>query len=508
MTDNNINENVDNNVGDNNVNSDNIMIAPPVENVMETTPDEVVAIPPVDVNMDNNVGVDGTVPSNDVIVPVDSSVQTLQQMDNIVPIENVEQPVPTVDAPVENVEQPVPMVDALVENVAPVDANAVTVDPNQGEPVVDPTSVAPGEVAVTSEPVIQKVIDVDKQKRMRLIIVGVVAAVVVIALILVFVLSGSKKSKSTINHRVISNDYSAFVNAINNSKETGLFDKEINKALRDVDVDTNSISLISIDIDSDNDYELVGFVEDKNKNYILQFEIYDGDVLYEDNYQVDSKDSLTYAYSIKEDYPYWTTNYVSEYTIIKHPKRVLKSIDYLDGYYEITKKYKNKDFFDNAIEYKSGSKIDALKLEKNQITYKKILEDKKLTEANIKDSASKYKSDRENSLKEEENKKNSVVEESNDNNESNLTININGLTIHYGQYHESATILYGNFVLHQNGSCEIGGNSCSWSFGTYDFGKGQEQSIDVNNGSEVIHLTSHENDTLTNGATWSAVHQG
>ena len=263
-----------------------------------------------------------------------------------------------------------------------------------------------------------------------------------------------------------------------------------------------------MDIDSDNEKELVGYAEDGSKKYILKFEVYDGDVIYEDKYQVDSQEALNYSYSMSEDKIYWTTAYMSEYTVIKHPKRVLKSVDYSNDFYLVADKYKEKSFFDSGIEYRSGSKINASKLEKNEITHKKILEDKKLTDSGVKEMAVKIKTEKEQALQAEEEAKKQKEREETANIENSTAVNINGLTMHYGNYHESGTILYGNFVIHQNGTCELGGNDCTWYFGSHDFGKGPEKSIEVQRGSETLHFTCHENDKITDGANWIATHQG
>ena len=367
-------------------------------------------------------------------------------------------------------------------------------------------AVEPQENVSTDEPIIQKVIDVDKQRKIRLIIIIAVLVVIVGVVVAVFVLPGKKsnKSTSTVNARKVSNNYSMFVNSLDASLNSGALDKEINKALKEIKLNTNTLSLLALDIDSDNELELVAYVEDGNDKYLLQFEVYDGDVLYEDKFQVNSKDSLAYAYSIKEDKTYWITDYVSEYTIIKHPRRVIKSIEFLDGYYVITNKFDEKEIIDNAVEYKAGYKLNALKLEESAIDYEKILVDNSLTKENVKDIALKYKSDRDEAAKNvEAEQQNRVIEQD----ENNLTLELNGHVLHYGKYVESGAIFYGDLVLHQNGVCELGSIKCTWSSGNYDFGSGIEQSIDITRGSELIHFTVHSNDTVTNGDTWTANHQ-
>lgn len=454
---------------------------------------------------DENANVSNVENVNNGQVPVDNNIG--------VPVSEVPGAASAVESPVTDTPIVTPQTNVTpAEAATPVEAEAnpeggISSDnPLANNPLLNqPFPDKDVSVEVPAEPIIQKVIDVDKQKKIRLFIIIGVVVVILGIVVAVVLLPGGKKTKSTVNHRKVSNNYSMFVNSINDSIESGSFDKELNKALKEVRINTNTLSIMALDIDSDNELELVAYTEEGSDKYILQFEVYDGDILYEDKFPVNEKDSLAYAYSIKEDKTYWTTDYVSEYTIIKHPRRVLKSIEYLDGYYVITNKFNEKSFFENAVEYKSGYKLDALKLEKDALDYEKILEDSKLTKENVKDLALKYKSER------DEAAKNAAAEQQNreiEENESALTLNLNGHVLHYGKYVESATIFYGDLVLHQNGVCEFGGNSCTWTYGNLDFGIGNlEQTIDITRGSEVIHLTSRSDNTITNCNNWSATHK-
>ena len=348
------------------------------------------------------------------------------------------------------------------------------------------------------EPVIQKVIDVDKRR--KIIIGSIIISLIVIIAIIVFVVLNNNKSKTSIEKRVTS-DYSTFVNTINDSISNGDFDKEINKALKEIKINTNELYFVCIDIDSDEDNELVAYVEEGNEKYILIFEI-DEEVLYDDSFKVNSKDSLGYAYSFSDDKNYWFTDYVSEYTIIKHPKRVIKVNDFLDNFYTITKTYKGSSIFDNAVLYKSGYKIDVKKMEEDAITEDKVLEDNTTNQDKVKEAATLYKNekDKEKLDKELEQQRREVESEDQDN-----IFTLNNKLMNYGTYKEISAASYGNFVIHKNGTCEIGGTTCSWSYGTYDFGLGSaEQSIEVHKENEVIHFTSRGDNTLTNGSNWSA----
>ena len=439
----------------------------------------------------------GQVPvaNNDIITP-EVPIESLDMGNDIITPE-----VPPVVTTTNN-----DFVGAPAELTSP-ETNPLSDNPLLSTPFPEGAKAVDPDASVSSdEPVIQKVIDVDKQRKIRLIIIIAVLVVIIGVVVAVFVLPSGKKSKnSTINARKVSNNYSMFVNSIDSSAKSGALDKEVNKALKEVRLNTDTLSMMALDIDSDNELELVAFAEDGSEKYLLQFEVYDGDVLYEDKFQLNEKNSLAYAYSIKEGKTYWITDYVSEYTIIKHPRRVLKSIDFLDGYYVITNKFDEKEILDNAVEYKSGYKLNALKLEESAIDYEKILVDNSLTKENVKDMALKYKSDRDEALK------NALTEQQNrevETNENALTLNLNGFVLHYGKYVENANIFYGDLVLHQNGVCELGSIKCTWTYGNFDFGTGSlEQSIDITRGSELIHFTARSNDAVTNCDSWSAIHQ-
>ena len=117
------------------------------------------------------------------------------------------------------------------------------------------------DTTVGEEPVIQKVIDIDKRR--KIIVVSIIVFLIVALGITCFFLFGNKshKEKSHIEKRV-TNDYSSFVNTINDSITNGDFDKEISKALKDVEINTSELFFICLDIDSDDDNELVAYVEE------------------------------------------------------------------------------------------------------------------------------------------------------------------------------------------------------------------------------------------------------
>ena len=184
-----------------------------------------------------------------------------------------------------------------------------------------------------------------------------------------------------------------------------------------------------------------------------------------------------------------------------HPKRVIKSVDFLKDFFAITKSYKEHAIFENASLYKSGYNLDFNKLEEDAITEEKLFEDNNTNQDTIKESATKYKNDKEQEelKKEMEQQKREIAEDDKDE-----FFTLNGKSLSYGKYHESSSPLYGDLIIHKNGTCEIGGNKCNWVYSNFDFGSGSEQSIDVHKENEVYHFTSRGDNTITNGSSWNA----
>ena len=355
------------------------------------------------------------------------------------------------------------------------------------------------------QPVIQKVIKYPNKT--KYIIMFSILFVVSITSVILLV----PKKKDNLEYRKVSevdakttNNYSEYVNTINYSISDGSFDKEINKALNDVDVSVDTLFFICIDIDSDGENELVAYTDDGTNKTILQFEV-DEDVVFDDSFQVNSKDSLGYAYSYEDDSNYWFTEFEGEYTIIKHPKRVIKSNDFFEGFSIITKIYNGVPIFDNAFEYKSGYELDIPKLESEEISVDKLLENNALTQEAIKEAALKIKNEKlEEAKKKEEEEKQKELEQQ----ESTTPFTLNDMNLHYGKYKEIGTILYGNFIIHTDGTCELGGNPCTWTYSNHDFGLGSlEQSIEVDVDGAKYQFTSRSNDTITNGESWTISHQ-
>ena len=181
-------------------------------------------------------------------------------IDNVV--ENSDNSVPALDDQVDNSVASIPVLDdkavenAVVENNA---SNTISNDNVEVNNLDNNSSSVDGfyEYQNEDEPVIQKVIDVDKRKK---IIIGciIISLILVIGIVCFIVFGNHKTSKTHIEKRV-ANNYSSFVNTINDSIASGDFDKEISKALKDIKMDTSELLFVCLDIDSDSDNELVAY---------------------------------------------------------------------------------------------------------------------------------------------------------------------------------------------------------------------------------------------------------
>lgn len=362
-----------------------------------------------------------------------------------------------------------------------------------------------------SEPVTTNNSDQKKEKNNKklYIILGTVAIIIVLIIIILIVIL---PKKSTENSEVDKNQSekkakkgSQFVETINKSLENGDLEKEINKALNDCNVETKSLSLLSIDIDSDDKEELIAYIEGNNKKYLLQFKVTD-EVSYEDSFQLDSKDSFGYTYSIENDKNYWYTIYSGNYTIIEPQKKVIKEEIYLDNYFTIATVYKNTPILNNGVEYDLVTKFDAEEIEKDKITEKILLDDNKITKSEIKPAAEKYIKDKQDAIdkakKEEEEKKKAEEEAAKKEEESRFKLE--GKTLHYGKYTQDPAVIIGYVIINSNGSGEIDGNSCTWKFGKHDFAqdsseKQEKDSVNFTCTDGDYHFTAFEDDKLGNG---------
>ena len=355
------------------------------------------------------------------------------------------------------------------------------------------------------EPVIQRVIDVEEEKKQKklkivLIIVGAIVGITLLILLMILLFSPSKK-KSDVQHREIED--SSFSGIINRSIKEGEFDRELESALKSLSMNTNKAYLLSMDLDSDDNLDLVAYVEDENKKYLLQFEV-DEEVLLEEAYPLTNKESFGYVYSLSQNISNWCSVNDEQYTIIHHRRMVLKSDDFFKEYYIVTQNYNDQKVLNNAIEYVINEDFDASLLEKIKITKESLLENNQMTTMDMRNKAEEYFKQR----KEEEEKNNAEALKAKELEEQkNEVFGLNGVILRYGTYvQESGS--YGNLVLNKNGSCMIGSLECKWSLSSYDFSSGSVPAILIQFNDIDLYVSSWSSNNLTDKNNWSVMYQG
>ena len=348
-----------------------------------------------------------------------------------------------------------------------------------------------------------------KNNKKLYIIIGVISALIILGIILLIIFIPKKNDNNKTKDKDVedkSKSESQFVKTLNSALKSGDLAKEINKGLKDSNITTDKVHLLNIDIDKDGKQELVVYAEDSSKKYILQFEIGD-EVTYEDSFQLDSRDSFGYAYSVSSDRNYFYSKYEGNYTIIGKQKKVIKEADFMDDYFVIVNTYKNTPILNNSIEYDLENSFDVEKLDKNEINEETLLKDNDIGENEIRPAAEDYfkkkKTEEEEKKKAEEEKKKAEEEAAKKEQESSFKLN--NKTLHYGKYsQEKTTIEY--VIINSNGSGEIDGNSCTWKFGKHNFAQDSSEdeeleSVNFNCTDGDYYLTAFENDKLGDGGT-------
>lgn len=351
--------------------------------------------------------------------------------------------------------------------------------------------------------------DSKKDKKTLYIIVGLSAIILILIIVLLIVLI--PKNKESKNKNVSSTEdkvsESEFVKTISNAIKNEKLVKEINKALNDSNVKTNKVYLLSMDIDRDNKQELMAYAEDENKKFLLQFEITD-EVVYEDSFQLDSKDSMGYTYSVETDRNYFFTLHNGNYTIIERQKKIIKEEDYIKNYFTIANTYNKIPILNNAVEYDLSENFDAKELEKKEINEETLLKDNDIKETDIRPAAEKYFKDKkeaeEKAKKEEEERK--IKEEEAKKKEEESTFKLEGKTLHYGKYTAETAVMFESIIINKDKTAKVDDKECSWKIGTFDFSQDSSKNEDNKKESITItceegdyNLTAFENDKLSNG---------
>ena len=370
-------------------------------------------------------------------------------------------------APQTSPEQPT-MVTTTPAPAAPTPTPVVT-------PVADPTTPEPAKETsdvpqmISSEEVKEEAPTKEKKPmNLKLILICAGAALLVIVMIVVvlFVLPNKKEESKTQQKVQDKTTESAFVRVVKESIESGEFIKEINKGLEINGLSAESVSLLSLDIDSDNEQEIIVYVEDAVKKYILQLEV-DERVFYEDSFQVDSKDSLGFAYSAEKNLNYWYTEFEKNFTIIASAKKVIKEEDFLKNLFPLTKTYDEKPILTTAIEYKMDKNLDVSRLEFRSISNKGLLDNNQMKSEDIRAAYDKYlkaKEEEEAKKKEEEEQKAKEEEEAK---KLAGSLQLGTSSYKYGTYNVYAKdgSIDGTLVIYGDLTCVHKGIECSYTVG-------------------------------------------
>ena len=301
-----------------------------------------------------------------------------------------------------------------------------------------------------------------KSKKTLWIIVSIVAGIILLVILLLSLLP--KKEKNSTSEEKL-ND-SKFVTKIKKSIQSGDFDKEIKKGLKENNINTNAVCLLRLDVDSDGEQEIVVYAEKGTNKAILQLEV-DEEIVLDDSFLVDSKDSLGYAYSSEKRENYWYTEYTKNYTIISSAKKIIKEEDFLQNYFSLTKTYHEKPILNQCIEYKLNGELNAKKLEKTIIKNKQLLEDNKIKEDEIKDAYDKYIKEKEEKEKKEKEEAEQKAREEEERKKLAGTLVIGTKNFKYGKYIilTSEGEPDGELYLYATEECVYKSITCDYSIG-------------------------------------------
>lgn len=295
----------------------------------------------------------------------------------------------------------------------------------------------------------------NKKKSKKPLIISIVVVVIIILIIVVLLFLNNNKN---VDNR------SKYYKAIENSLDSGKLSDTFDYVLKKLKVDATHAKLLAIDIDSDKSLDLVAYIENKNQNYILNFEVDDG-VYYEENYEISEIKNFGYAYSYTDNNLYWFTLNNNEYTVISNGKKIMSKEEFEENYYIVTEKYEKKEILANSVDYDLDKELNIDLLEENKITKKKILSDNKLTEEKVKEIAESSKTAKENASIKEEEQKEEEKKKQQEEELKNVGYPIDKYILKYGKYMtldgtSSFTINNDHTAIFKNAENE---ESCSWS---------------------------------------------
>lgn len=360
---------------------------------------------------------------------------------------------------------------------------------------------------VVEEPVIEQVIDLEEEKKKKikkiLLISGISLIGVIFLILLIILILSPKKKESTIQQRKVDEELT-FKDIVQTNIKNGNFDKELNYALKEIDIQDDDVSLIPIDIDLDDELELMAFIKNGEKSYLISFDV-DEEILYDDYYNLNNNESLAFAYSIDKKSSCFYTDYNGFYTMILNRKMVIKPEDFSKEYYIVTKDFNSQSILENSITYKKDKKINISDLDKVSITKESLLQNNQLSLETMVSKAEEYfkeKSEKDSKDKEEQDKAKEQEEQRKE------IFELNGFFLHYGPYGQESGS-YGHLLLNRDKTCKIGEVDCTWSFGNHDFDGTSTSAILIHaDGGLEVAISSWKSNSLSDNKNWSLSYQG
>lgn len=340
---------------------------------------------------------------------------------------------------------------------------------------------------------------------------GMIVVGVIVFLLLIILGIFSFKKEATV--KKISNDDMFYI-VVQKAVRDGSFDKELKTAVATINKG-DELKIIGMDFDGDNKKDVVAYYTDNsnNTNNIITFKVdtKKEKVKYKEVLSnVKDESSLALAYSIEDDQNFFIYQYISgEYFVKGDVNKVVSEIDFNKNYYIIKEEddIELNNLFEDAVGYKYGDKTISRELLKDAtIDNDEILDEADMTQSQI---VEKAKAHRDELIKAEEDKKKEEAakkaEEANKAQPTTNTFVLNGKTMHFGKYSAEAVIFYENIQIDRGGSANADGVSCTWSYGTHDFGQDSSsagtltQCIILKCPSSTEYLTAYKNDQLGDG---------
>ena len=310
------------------------------------------------------------------------------------------------------------------------------------------------------EPVEEK----SKLDKKKIIMISSIAGAVLLILIILILCIVFKKEKKP-EPKKVTNDGS-FVSILNQSLESGAFDKEINRGLKENGIQTKKVKVLYLDIDSDEMQEIVVYAEENKKAVLLSLEV-EEDIVYDEFYPIDGKDALGYGYSSERGETLWYILYNGNVVIISDTKKIIKAEDYIENYVGLAYKYKGKVIVENGLDYKFDQKLDAEKLEKEALTGEIVLKDNNIKIEDAKSIYDQYIIDKAEKEKKEQEEAEKKAREEEEARKTKGTLQIGKYAYKYGNYklYNADNEEVGDVSLYSDLTCVYKGQACTYTIG-------------------------------------------